>query len=117
MSAPQLLLSSSHFSLLLRIRLYFGFTWTRNLGADAGPNDDRTVMIIYLLWMIVCILVDSVSRLLQDDDTRTEEMIIINSMEEYVKENPEAVNRWSPIRNFGENYQPGAYIEDHHVEG
>jgi len=113
MSAPQLLLSSSLFSLLLGIGVYFGFTWTRNLNTDAGPNDDRNVMIIYLVSVIVCIIVYSVSRLIQDDDTRTEEMIIMDYMEEYMKEHPEVVNQWSP--NFGENHRPEDHTEDHHV--
>ena len=113
MSAPQLLLSSSLFSLLLGIGVYFGFTWTQNLDKDARPNDDRNLMIIYLVSMAVCIIVYSISRLIQDDDARTEGMIIYEYMEEYMKKNPEVVNQWFP--NLSENHRSEAHTEDHHT--
>lgn len=71
-----MLLSSSLLSLLVGIGLYFGFTWTRGLGEDAGPGDSRNVMVIYLVSIGVFSAVYSISHLLQDEDTRQEREIV-----------------------------------------
>ncbi|OAL43353.1 hypothetical protein IQ07DRAFT_637092 [Pyrenochaeta sp. DS3sAY3a] len=100
-SAPQMLLSTSLVSLLLGIGVYFGFIWTRNLDTDAWPNESRNVLIVYLVSVIVCSLVYSISRFIQDDDTRTEGSTLRNYVKEYIKHHPDVVNEW--LSNSDEN--------------
>ncbi|KIM98299.1 hypothetical protein OIDMADRAFT_90904, partial [Oidiodendron maius Zn] len=75
-SAPQILLSASLFALLLALGMYFGFVWTRNLDADAGKDSSRNLLIFYLITLTLCFVVYSVSRLIQDDDARSEGVIL-----------------------------------------
>ncbi|KAJ6789993.1 hypothetical protein PWT90_07583 [Aphanocladium album] len=75
-SAPQVLLSSSLLALLLGVGVYFGFVWTRGLDGDAGKGDSRNVMIVYLVSIVVCFVVYSVSQFLQDDERRQEAEIV-----------------------------------------
>ncbi|KAH6721666.1 hypothetical protein BKA61DRAFT_591128 [Leptodontidium sp. MPI-SDFR-AT-0119] len=77
MSAPQILLSASLLSLLLALGMYFGFVWTRHLDVDAGKDGGGNVLIFYLITLTLCFAVYSVSRLIQDDDIRTERTILL----------------------------------------
>lgn len=85
MSAPQILLSASLLSLLLAFGMYFGFVWTRHLDIDIGKDGSRNVLIFYLITLTICFAVYSVSRLIQDDDTRTERMILWEYTREFVE--------------------------------
>ncbi len=53
-SAPGLLLSASLYFLLIGFGVYLGFMWTRALDDLAGPDDNRDVFIIYLISLIFC---------------------------------------------------------------
>ena len=53
-SAPGLLLSASLYFLLIGFGVYLGFMWTRALDDLAGPDDNRDVFIIYLVSLIFC---------------------------------------------------------------
>ena len=53
-SAPGLLLSASLYFLLIGFGVYLGFMWTRALDDLAGPDDNREVFIIYLVSLIFC---------------------------------------------------------------
>jgi hypothetical protein len=84
-SAPQILLSASLLALLLALGMYFGFIWTRHLDIDAGTEGSRNVLIFYLITLTLCFAVYSVSRLIQDDDTRTERMILLEYTRDFVE--------------------------------
>ncbi|KAM3540743.1 hypothetical protein ARSEF1564_006368 [Beauveria bassiana] len=71
-SAPQVFLSSSLLSLLLVVGVYFGFVWTRAVDNDAGYGDSRNILIVYLVSVMACFRVYSVSQLLQDDEWQLE---------------------------------------------
>lgn len=53
-SAPGLLLSASLCFLLVGFGVYLGFMWTRALDDLAGSNDNREVFIIYVVSLIFC---------------------------------------------------------------
>ena len=53
-SAPGLLLSASLYFLLIGFGVYLGFMWTRALDDLAGPDDNREVFIIYVVSLIFC---------------------------------------------------------------
>jgi hypothetical protein len=77
MSAPQILLSVSLLSLLLALGMYFGFVWTRHLDVDTGKDASRNVLIFYLITITLCFAIYSVSRIIQEDDIRTERTILL----------------------------------------
>lgn len=106
-SAPQILLSWSLLSLLLGIGLYFGFIWTRNLDTNAGPGDSRNIMIVYLVSVVVCFIVYSASRLIQDDDTTPERTILFEYVAEYVVTHSNVASQW-----FSEITRPEDHDED-----
>ncbi|KAM3513557.1 hypothetical protein MY11210_002844 [Beauveria gryllotalpidicola] len=83
--APQTLLSSSLLSLLLDVGVYFGFVSMRAVDKDAGHGDSRNIMIVYLVSIIVCFGVYSVSQLLQDDECRFEWTIALDYAEEFLQ--------------------------------
>jgi hypothetical protein len=93
-SAPQMLLSDSLFSLLTALGIYFGFTWTRSLDSDAGYHDSRNVFIFYIVGLAVCIVVYSVSGIIQDEDKRTEYRIIQRYCDDWIKANEDHVRSW-----------------------
>lgn len=74
----------------------------RNLDTDAVPGESRSVMIVYLVSVIVCFLVYSVSRSIQDDDSRTEGSTLRDYVTEYMKHHPEVVNEWLLNLNGGQ---------------
>ena len=53
-SAPGLLLSASLCFLLIGFGIYLGFMWTRTLDDLAGPNDNRDVFIVYIVSLVFC---------------------------------------------------------------
>lgn len=83
-SAPQTLLSSSLISLIVGIGVYFGFIWTRALDKDAGHGDSKNVMIVYLVSLIVCFGVYSMSHFLQDNDDRLESHIVEGYVQQFI---------------------------------
>ena len=101
-SAPQILLSSSLMSLLLGVGVYFGFVWTRNLDTEAGFHDSRNIEITYIITVVVCFLVYSVSRLIVDDDTRPEHLILHENLADYMVKHPDIGSRWFGIPNNNE---------------
>lgn len=84
-SAPQILLSTSLLSLLLGLGMYFGFVWTRRLDVDAGIDGSKNVLIFYVTALSVCFGIYSVSRLIQDDEDRTERMILLGYVKDFVE--------------------------------
>jgi hypothetical protein len=95
LSAPQLLLTCSLISLLLAIGVYSGYIWTRNLDTATGSSGGRNIMIVYLISVVACIFVYSISRLIQDNDPRTEEKIIHDYLQEYMKKHSDIVETWT----------------------
>ena len=82
-SAPGLLLSASLYFLLIGFGVYLGFMWTRALDDLAGPDDNRDVFIIYLVSLIFCyglysmseaahnrLAIDTVGGTIQDNLTK-----------------------------------------------
>lgn len=65
-AAPQVLLSTSLIFLLVALGVYFGFVWTSNLDTSAGVYDNRNVFIFYLVGLLVCFVVYSLSHLVQE---------------------------------------------------
>jgi hypothetical protein len=49
MSAPQILLSTSLFTLILGIGVYFGFIWTRHIDIYAQDGYGRNMMATFLV--------------------------------------------------------------------
>jgi hypothetical protein len=64
------------FSLALGVGVYLGFTWSRNLDVQAGLNDNRNVLIIYIVSTVISLLVYSTSLLVSDSERRTERQIL-----------------------------------------
>jgi hypothetical protein len=95
-SAAQILLTSSLFSLLIALGIYFGFIWTRNLDTSAGPKESKNVFIMFVTSLGACLVVFLFSRIIQDQDTRTERKILEDYMAEYVQdpENRDTVSGW-----------------------
>ncbi|KAF7507474.1 hypothetical protein GJ744_010405 [Endocarpon pusillum] len=94
LSAPQMLLTTSLVALIIALGIYLGFTWNRGLDTDAGLHDSRNVFIMYAVGLTVCILVYSISGLIQDGDTRTEHDILVHYLLDYVLKNPGIVQEW-----------------------
>ena len=84
-SAPQMLLSSSLFALLIGFGIYIGFTWTKDLDIDAGRDDSRNVFITYATTLGVSLAVYSISMLIQERDTRVESEILEDYLKGYVQ--------------------------------
>lgn len=93
MSAPQMLLSASLLALLLALGVYLGFVWTRDLDTAAGLYDSRNVFIMYIVGLVVCVLVYSISQLIQNEDSRSEITIIEDYLRDYVHSHPELLRR------------------------
>ena len=53
-SAPGMLLSASLCFLLIGFGIYLGFMWTRTLDDLAGPDDNRDVFIVYIVSLVFC---------------------------------------------------------------
>ncbi|KAF2671958.1 hypothetical protein BT63DRAFT_422471 [Microthyrium microscopicum] len=94
-SAPQLLLSTSLFTLIIGFGLYFAFIWTRKLDTDAQGSDSRTNFIIYVVSTVVCLSAFSISRLIQNNDNSPESFILDAYVEEYKSKHPEVWRQWS----------------------
>jgi hypothetical protein len=94
MSAPQILLSASLFTLILGIGVYFGFIWTRHIDIYAQDSGGRNVMATFLASTIFCFMVYSLSRLIQDNDTSTEKMILLDYIYDYAEKNPDVASQW-----------------------
>jgi hypothetical protein len=94
-SAPQMLLSGSLITLLLGLGIYFGFTWTDKLDAQAGPHDSRNVFITFVVGLGVCTLVYSLSGLIHDKEDRPEVKILDYHMKEYIRPRKDTLeNDW-----------------------
>ena len=94
LSAPQGLLSASLGSLLIALGVYLGSTWIRNLDDLAGSNDTRNVFIMYIVGLSISVLVFSLSRLIQDEDRRTEVRVIEDFVDAWVRKNVETIQAW-----------------------
>ncbi|KAH8593000.1 hypothetical protein B0O99DRAFT_516762 [Bisporella sp. PMI_857] len=92
-SAPQMLLSASLGALLIGLGIYIGVTWIRDLDVEAGVHDSRNVFITYITTLSVCILVYSISTLIQDNDDVTEDMIIDRYLNDFMANNPDILSR------------------------
>jgi hypothetical protein len=98
MSAPQILLSTSLFTLILGIGVYFGFIWTHHIDIYAQKGDSRNVMAMFLVSTIVSFMVYSLSGLIQDGDTSTEKMILLDYVNDYLEKNPDVAGQWDSYR-------------------
>jgi hypothetical protein len=75
-SAPQMLLSASLFSLLIAMGMYFGLNWTMNFDTTAGSTKSRNIFIFYVVGLAVGMAVYSFSSFLQNDNLHTEYEIV-----------------------------------------
>lgn len=89
MSAPIILLAISVLSAAIAFGIYFGFTWTRDLGDKVGVHDSRNVFIMYIVGLGLCTLVYFGSQLLQNHDRGSEYEIVQRYTRQYVKDHPE----------------------------
>lgn len=88
MSAPIILLATSVISAIIAYGIYFGFIWTRNLDANAGENDSRNVFIVYIVALVLCIWIYSVSQLVQVNAPGSEYQIVNNYARRYMEDHP-----------------------------
>ncbi|KAK6522950.1 hypothetical protein TWF281_002377 [Arthrobotrys megalospora] len=61
LSATSILLSSAVFTFLTGIGIYLGFLYGKKLNMSSGDNDNRNVLIVYLIGLGSCIAVYSVA--------------------------------------------------------
>jgi len=69
LSAPRLLLSAALKFLLIGLGIYLGFLWTKKPDISTAPNDNRNVFMIYLVGLVLCYGVYTLSGLDQDERT------------------------------------------------
>lgn len=93
-SAPQGLLSASMAALLLGISIYLGFTWTNKLDSLSGIHDSQNVFIMFIIGLVVCILVYSISGLIQDDNSQSEVRILESHMRDWARRNADLLAAW-----------------------
>lgn len=86
LSAPQVLLSTSLFSLLIGIGVYLGFMWTSHIDENFGRYDSRNIWIVYLITAVTSVLVYSTSRLITDDERIYEERVLSDYRRKWVKQ-------------------------------
>ena len=89
LSAPQMVLTASLVAFVIALGIYLGFTWTRELDAEAGIYDSRNVFIMYTVGLGVCISVYSISSLIQDQDVRSEHNILKDYLHDYIQKHPQ----------------------------
>lgn len=94
LSAPQALLSASLGSLLIALGVYLGLTWLRDLDDLATNRESRNVFIMYIVGLGVCVVVYSLSRLIQDEDKRTEAEVMEDFVDVWIRRNVEIVRTW-----------------------
>lgn len=97
LSAPQILLSMSLMSLIIALGIYLGFRWTLNIeseGYQPGKNANRNIFIMYIVGLGTCIAVYSVSRLIQDQDIRSEPVIIEDYVDAWARANTQTIEGW-----------------------
>ena len=95
-SAPQVLLTTSVGTLLVGLGIYFGFTWTRELDPDAGASASRNVFIMYIVGLGTCLAIYSLSKFLQNDDTRGADLVLKEYLLDFLSadENQGLLQRW-----------------------
>ncbi|KAH6840246.1 hypothetical protein B0T12DRAFT_45390 [Alternaria alternata] len=72
-SAPNMLMSASLNCLLVGFGVYFGFTWTKDLDADAGKDGSRAVFTTYIVGLIFCYGVYTLSGAVVASDSHMSE--------------------------------------------
>ena len=93
-SAPQVLLSTSIATLLVALGVYLGFTWTRNLDSDAGENDSRNVFIMFLVGLLLCVVIYSISGSIKEGEEDGELLIIASNMKIWAMDHRDLVQTW-----------------------
>jgi hypothetical protein len=68
LETPRSMINISLGSFLTGLAIYFGFLWTRDLDANAGPGDSRNVFIIFIVIVLCCIGMYSVPRGIKSND-------------------------------------------------
>lgn len=68
LETPRSMINISLGSFLTGLAVYFGFLWTRDLDANAGPGDSRKVFIIFIVTVLCCIGMYSVPRGIKSND-------------------------------------------------
>lgn len=98
MSAPQALLSTSLFALLSSLCVYLGFVWAHDLDPETShEHDSRNVFVVYIISLSICLVIYTLSMLIQDDDKRSEDVILNQYMVDWLQ-NPRnriVVDQWS----------------------
>ncbi|KAH7117905.1 hypothetical protein B0J11DRAFT_509599 [Dendryphion nanum] len=94
LSAPQILLSTSLISLIIALGIYLGSTWLRNPVGGANRYADRNVFITFLVGLGTCVLVYSISRIIQDRDHRGVSKILDDYIDDWVRKNIDIVHGW-----------------------
>jgi hypothetical protein len=68
LETPRSMINISLGSFLTGLAVYFGFLWTRDLDANAGPGDSRNIFIIFIVTVLYCIGMYSVLRGIKSND-------------------------------------------------
>jgi hypothetical protein len=68
LETPRSMINISLGSFLTGLAVYFGFLWTRDLDANAGPGDSRNLFIIFIVTVLCCIGMYSVPRGIKSND-------------------------------------------------
>lgn len=96
-SAPQKLFEYALYSLLIALGIYFGLTWTQHLDGETSTSASRNIFIFYMVILVVGLCIYSISGILQNDDPRTEYMIVSDYCERWLLD----PNNATCIRNWG----------------
>ena len=72
-SAPNMLMSASLNCLLVGFAVYLGFTWTKDLDAEAGKDGSCAVFITYIVGLVFCYGVYSISSAVVASDSHVSE--------------------------------------------
>ena len=68
LETPRSMINIALGSFLTGLAVYFGFLWTRDLDANAGPGDSRNVFIIFIVTVLCCIGMYSAPRGIKSND-------------------------------------------------
>jgi hypothetical protein len=93
LSAQQLLLNLSLLTLLLALFLYLESTWWNELD-DGGVSSALDIFIGYIMAVLFCFLVYSITSFTRTVDVRNELGIIDGYLQECVTEHPDVVEKW-----------------------
>ncbi|KAL4767032.1 hypothetical protein BDW60DRAFT_200966 [Aspergillus nidulans var. acristatus] len=93
-SAPVLMLLVSVTTLLIGFGVYFGRIWKGHLDEGRGKNESKNVFIVFIVGLVVSVFFYLSGEFLCNEHTGTEDVIIHESLEEYLDNNPAKAQEW-----------------------